>query len=959
MKRLLLIVTGMLLCFACTEPNEGRRPQQPESVLAVSPGELVFTSSERTGQRIIVASNTEWKITVDAAWLTVSPSEGNAEESNVSIKVSENQNPEDRNAILTITAGNRTKTAMITQKGKDAIIASKDKFEMPKQGGEFSVDLKYNTDYQVRIYDSWITEVATRSLDSRTRTFTVSKNTSASQRTGQIKFVGENTSETITVYQAEGDALILQERDIRVGFKGETVTVDLRTNVAYDVMIPADAQTWITEIDDQREDRITLEIAANPSETEERSATITVKDRNGSLSDKFTITQEVNGLSEGDIELKSEADIEALYEAGTKTIVGNLTISGSEITSLAKLENLIIKVSGNLMLDLPECISLTGLGNLAEIGGDLIVKADKIESFNGLNSLRTIGGDFAIYDSAAELVSFEGLENLETVSGGFRLLRAPDNGTDRIGVFGSLTSFAGLGSLKTIGGDFEIYESATALKSFEGLENLTSIAGNFRMACAKELNYSSYNFKHDYTPFESFASFNGLESLRTIGGDFLIEETIEHVRSFEGLESLESIGGSFRITTLSSAIDTGKDRVFALESFAGLNSLKTIGGGFELNGNTLLTPIFGSLKSFEGLESLESIAGDFRIGHTCIQIESFQGLNSLKTIGGEVYLSDYFNSLVSFEGLENLETIGKGFMLDIPFQGSMNSLKTFKGLDGLKSIGGDFIMQYLPRSSKHPSFSSLVSFEGLENLETIAGDFRIDAYRSFNVLRSFNGLNTLKEIGGNFEIRSFAVDTENDISGSINSFESLTSFAGLESLEKIGGDFIIMSNNGLGTSLGKLESFDGLDNLKSIGGNFSIEVLMATTGSDTTELESLKSFKGLENLETIGGNFSIYGYENSGSTALESLTGLENLKTIGKGNGNLGIEYCKYLTDISAFDGLESVLHDININHCDRLLDFSPLRQAVEKMTGEWKVSECGYNPTKEQMLDGQCSPQE
>ncbi len=899
MKRLLLIVTGMLLCFACTDPNAGQRPPQPESVIAVSPEELVFTAAERTGQRIIVASNTEWKMTLDADWLTVSPSEGNAAESNISVKVSENQNPEDRNAILTITAGDRTKTVMVTQKGKDAIIASKDKFEIPKQGGEFSVELKYNTDYQVRIYDSWITEVATRSLDSRTRTFNVSKNTSASQRTGQIKLVGENTSETITVYQAEGDALILQKRDIRVGFKGETVTVDLRTNVAYDVMIPADAQKWITEIDDQREDRITLEIAANPSETEERSATITVKDRNGSLSDKFTITQEINGLSEGDIELKSEADIEALYEAGTKTIVGNLTISGSEITSLAKLENLIIKVSGNLMLDLPECVSLTGLGNLAEIGGDLIVKADKIESFNGLNSLRTIGGDF------------------------------------------------------------EIYESATALKSFEGLENLTSIAGNFRMACAKELNYPSYNFKHDYTPFESFDSFKGLESLQTIGGDFLIEETIEHVKSFEGLEGLESIGGSFKITTLSSAIDTGKDRVFALESFAGLNSLKTIGGGFELNGNTLSTPIFGSLKSFEGLENLESIAGDFIIGHTCVQIESFQGLNSLRTIGGEVYLSDYFNSLVSFEGLENLETIGKSFILDIPFHGSMNSLKTFKGLDGLKSIGGDFIMQYLPRSSKYPSFSSLVSFEGLENLETIAGDFRIDAYRSFNALQSFNGLNTLKEIGGNFEIRSFAVDTENDISGSINSFESLTSFAGLESLEKIGGDFIIMSNNGLGTSLGKLESFDGLDNLKSIGGNFSIEVLMATTGSDTTELESLKSFKGLENLETIAGDFGIYGYENSGSTALESLTGLENLKTIGKGNGNLGIEYCKYLTDISAFDGLESVLHDINIRNCDRLSDFSPLRQAVEKMTGEWTVSECGYNPTKEQMLDGQCSPQE
>ena len=91
--------------------------------------------------------------------------------------------------------------------------------------------------------------------------------------------------------------------------------------------------------------------------------------------------------------------------------------------------------------------------------------------------------------------------------------------------------------------------------------------------------------------------------------------------------------------------------------------------------------------------------------------------------------------------------------------------------------------------------------------------------------------------------------------------------------------------------------------------------------------------------------------------SLESFEGLENLTNIGD---KLTIKGCSSLNNIDALKNIES-LNDISITTCSKLYDFCVLKNVVQNMSGTFYVNDNGYNPTKYQLLNGECSqiPQE
>lgn len=269
-------------------------------------------------------------------------------------------------------------------------------------------------------------------------------------------------------------------------------------------------------------------------------------------------------------------------------------------------------------------------------------------------------------------------------------------------------------------------------------------------------------------------------------------------------------------------------------------------------------------------------------------------------------LTIYGNTITSLASLDNKITrIAGNLTLDC------SSLTSLDGLKGLTIISGDLIIKQ----------GNFTDFEGLNNLQKVGGSIIITApdeilKSALNSLESFEGLNNLQEIGGDFIVNCQPYADQSLLT-------SLKSFSGLTGLTKIGGDFVIESRG----SLNALESFDGLNNLQEIGGDFAINALPR-------------------------------GSENPIKTALNSLTnlnGLSGLRTIGR--GDIYIKYIPNLTDISGLGGVTSVMNDITIVVCQNLYNFNPLKSMVEKMTGEWEVSNCGYNPTKEQMLNGNGAP--
>ncbi len=783
MKRLLslLMALSLTLFIRCGSDDKGidnpDEPVNPEDVtLEISTTDLLF-EAQGGEKEFTITCNTGWTITNESAWCTTDATSGNGNRT-VTVTASASSETADRNTNLTVKAGGKTQIVTVTQKHANALILSKNKFDVPQEGGDITIEIKAGIEYQTDIpeeFRSWIRRTTTRAAESQSISFTIEANEEADKRTGYILFSGNAQKDTVFIYQAPKNQLVLTEDTYTIPTEGAEITVELKTNIDYDVQIPGDAASWVSLITTRalRTDRLTFRIEANTGDAD-RSAKIAVKDKNSTLSDTITILQPIE---RADIIWETEQDLIDFKAAGHTRIQGNIIVRGEELKTLQKLDNLLTEIDGSLTLECPSLTSLDGLYNLAKITGNFLITDGSMVSFEGLNSLKSIGGYFEInayYSSFKALESFEGLENLQSIGGNFKVTASSHNSSSyNSSSLTSLASFKGLSSLKSIGGDFEINaksdynNSLTALESFEGLENLQTIGGNFKVTAAaySPNNYSYYNS----SSLTSLASFKGLSSLKSIGGDFEInaEAKAEHdnsssltaLESFEGLENLQSIGGNFKVTASShNSSSYNSSSLTSLASFKGLSSLKSIGGDFEINAKSDYDNSLTALESFEGLENLQAIGGNFKVTtiSSLNSLASFKGLGSLKSIGGDFEInakSDYDNSLTaleSFEGLENLQAIGGNFKVTASdsYSSSLTSLASFKGLNSLKSIGGDFEID----AKNDNSLTALESFEGLENLQAIGGNFKVTASDSYSSsltsLASFKGLNSLKSIGG-------------------------------------------------------------------------------------------------------------------------------------------------------------------------------------------------------------------
>ncbi len=878
MKKLFyLLVMFSSVLWSCDKGNgevdDPTNPDDPDNVkevyLEVYPSELVFEAEreEKTFRINCYAldrrGNTVeygWTLTGGDEWCRTDVTEGSGWNTYVTVTADSYMGFEDRNANLTIKAGDKSFVLTVTQKHGDAIVLSKDKFDVPVEGGEVTVQVKSNIQYDVYIpyqFRDWIEQSpASKAVTEKNFTFTISENEDYDKRDGYIVFKGNSLRDTVYIYQAQKNELVLSQSTYNLQSTGGEIVVELRTNIDYEVTILDNAASWISRAETKaiREDRLDFRIAANEG-SEKRTARIAIKDKNSTLSDTVHVNQAPKGTYGGDLVWETEQDLIDFQAAGHTKVIGNIIVQGDEIRTLQKLNNVLTEIDGSITFD---CHTLS--------------------SFDGLYELKKISGDLILQDGV--MASCEGLQNLAEISGSFKVIASSSS------LF-SLTSFSGLSSLKKIGGDFEL--SATSsysyslrhLSSFEGLEDLVEIGGDFKVIASSDYSSSSLS---------SLTSFNGLSGLKKIGGDFELSATSS---------SYYSSSSSFK--TSSSSLDN-------LSSFEGLENLAEIGGHFKVIASSYYSDYYdsssslSSLTSFSGLSGLKKIGGDFELRAT-----SSSSSSSYNPSSSYSYSLD---NLSSFEGLENLAEIGGHFKVIASSDyssSSLSSLTSFSGLSGLKKIGGDF---ELSATSSFSSSLRLSSFEGLENLAEIGGHFKVIASSeqssSLSSLTSFSGLSGLKKIGGDFELSAT----------SSYSLDNLSSFEGLENLAEIGGHFKVIASY----SSFSLTSFSGLSGLKKIGGDFEL----SATSSSSSSLNKLSSFEGLENLEEIMGK-------------------------------KLTITNCKALNNIDALSKVKA-LDEISITGCSELYDFCVLKNVVQNMSGTFYVNGNGYNPTKYQFLNGECS---
>ena len=289
---------------ACSDGNE-QDDLSPDKNPTITIDSSIITNglafaAEGSIKSVSFTTNTDWTLNIasttgGSTWCTASVTSGKKGEASVEFTTLDNSDYDDRSVSVTIKAGTASQTFTITQKCKEAILLTADKFEIVQEGGSITVEVKSNIDYQMEISESaksWITETTTRALTTHNHTFSVAANEEYEKREGEIFFKKGEHIETVRVYQAGGAVIVLTKEKYEVSDKGETITVEIKSNVEYGIKMPQ--VDWIyDEASVRGASSHTLKYVINPNETyDSRSAQIIYFDKNNTASaDTLTIIQ--------------------------------------------------------------------------------------------------------------------------------------------------------------------------------------------------------------------------------------------------------------------------------------------------------------------------------------------------------------------------------------------------------------------------------------------------------------------------------------------------------------------------------------------------------------------------------------------------------------------------------------------------------------------------------------------
>ncbi|MCB0844690.1 MAG: T9SS type A sorting domain-containing protein [Bacteroidetes bacterium] len=267
----------------------------------------------------------------------------------------------------------------------------------------------------------------------------------------------------------------------------------------------------------------------------------------------------------GDYSLDSQAEVNAFPSTCT-TVIGDLSISGSDITDL------------------------TPLSNLTSIGGSLLIQQNtSLTSLDGLDGITSVGNVLTLYDNPV-LPDVDGLSGLTSVGGvpSVGLMMARNHVLSDLGGFSSLTSITGalfindcdalenlqgFNSLTTIGGRLTIINNDN-LEKLKGLQGLNSVGGihignnpvlvNINQLTGISSGVEFIKINHN----QSLTNLNGLSGISSVTGNVNIHSN-DDLGSCCGIYDLlntsGAIGGSINIYNN----NTGCDNVTEINTNCG------------------------------------------------------------------------------------------------------------------------------------------------------------------------------------------------------------------------------------------------------------------------------------------------------------------------------------------------------------------------------------------------------
>lgn len=323
LKKISILFILLPLCIfftACSKENDNA-PKQSENIIDFEQGNMNFT--EGAGEQTFsFTTNTAWVVSVASTrnrgvpWCTVAPTSGNAGSHTIKVTTTPNETYDDRSVTVTLKAGAEVKSFVVSQKQKDALLLTNDKFEVDQAGRTVTVEVKSNVSYTATIGEEckdWIKESnSTRALSTTTKSYTVAMNEDGKKREGSIIFSDGSLTETVHIYQAGGSIILLSQNDCHVSASGEEITVELRSNCDYEVVMPS--VDWIKETMTRGMSSHTLHYTVAPNDSYDgRKTEIIYRDKSdSSIADTLTILQ-----AQKDAIIISEKEVKVGSEGGT------------------------------------------------------------------------------------------------------------------------------------------------------------------------------------------------------------------------------------------------------------------------------------------------------------------------------------------------------------------------------------------------------------------------------------------------------------------------------------------------------------------------------------------------------------------------------------------------------------------------------------------------------------------
>lgn len=317
----LLIVTLFFVVVSCKNDNKEESITPPKSSIEDFSQTNMSFSEEAGEQTFSFTANGDWTVDVASTsggdvWCKASPTKGKAGSQTVKITTTENETYDDRSVTVTLKSGDESRTFVVTQKQKNAILINSNKIEVAQKGGTITVEVKANVNYTATIGETcqdWITESSnTRALSTTEKTYSIAANEDNEKREGTITFMSGNISETVHVYQAGGDIILLSKNEYYVDASGEDITVELRSNCEYEVEMPD--VDWIHNISSRAMSSHTLYYTIDVNETyDNREAKIVYRNKKNDVTEILTIVQaQKNAIILGQKEAIIEADGEII-----------------------------------------------------------------------------------------------------------------------------------------------------------------------------------------------------------------------------------------------------------------------------------------------------------------------------------------------------------------------------------------------------------------------------------------------------------------------------------------------------------------------------------------------------------------------------------------------------------------------------------------------------------------------